>query len=188
MDTYRPEIAGKRWCHRFSTLTANAGGFDLERDARIGHGPLGALYPTNTTLWQKEGDTMTFVYLVPNGLGDPEEPGWGSWAGRYGLREDSAGKNYYWANLVEAWQGTTNRDNTLKRWAVHLQNDFRARLDWCVKPVAAANHPPQVVVNGVAGSQCLRLQAKTGADLKLDARGSRDPDGDRSELRMVCLF
>ena len=88
-------------------------------------------------------------------------------------------KSYYWANQVDAWQGTTNRDNTLKRWAVHLQNDFRARLDWCVKPVAEANHPPQVVVNGVAGSQCLRLQADAVPDLKLDARGSRDPDGDR---------
>ncbi|MGO9202933.1 MAG: nucleoside hydrolase-like domain-containing protein [Limisphaerales bacterium] len=179
VDTYRPEMAGKRWYHRFSALTANAGGFDLERDALTGHGPLGALYPTNTTHRQKEGDTMTFLYLVPNGLGDPEEPGWGSWAGRYGLREDSAGKRYYWANQADAWQGTTNRDNTLKRWAVHLQNDFGARLDWCVRPVAEANHPPQVVVNGEAGSHCLRLQADAGTDLKLDARGSRDPDGDR---------
>ena len=179
VDTYRPEWAGKRWYRRFSALTAHAAGFDLERDARTGHGPLGALYPTNTTHWQKEGDTMTFLYLVPNGLGDPEEPGWGSWAGRYGLREDSAGKNYYWANQADAWQGTTNRDNTLKRWAAHLQNDFRARLDWCVKPVEEANHPPHLVVNGVEGRESLRLQADAGAELKLDARATRDPDGDR---------
>jgi hypothetical protein len=39
-------------------------------------------------------------------------------------------------------QGTTHRDNTLHRWAVHLQNDFRARLEWCVASVKKANHPP----------------------------------------------
>ncbi len=177
VDTYRPEMAGKRWYHRFSALTAQAGGFDLERDMRTGHGPLGALYPTNTTHWQKEGDTMTFLYLVPNGLGEPEEPAWGSWAGRYGLRDDSPIKSYYWTNQVDAWQSTTNRDNTLKRWAAHLQNDFRARLDWCVKPFEEANHPPQVGVNGVEGNECLRLQADAGAEIKLDARATRDPDG-----------
>ena len=63
-----------------------------------GHGPLGALYPTNTTHWLKEGDSSTFLYLVPTGLGDPEEPTWGGWPGRYGLREDAAGRPYYWAN------------------------------------------------------------------------------------------
>ena len=58
-----PPMDGKRWYHRFSALTATAGGFDLERDVLTGHGPLGALYPTNTTHRQKEGDTMTFLYL-----------------------------------------------------------------------------------------------------------------------------
>ena len=72
--------------------------------------------------WLKEGDSSTFLYLVPTGLSDPEEPTWGAWPGRYGLREDGAGRPYYWANQVDAWQGTTNRDNTLRRWAVALQN------------------------------------------------------------------
>src|SRR5207248_11546264 len=97
VDTFRPEQDRRRWYHRFSPLTATAGGFDLNRDVLTGHGPLGALYPTNTTLPQKEGDTMTFLYLVPTGMNDPEQPTWGSWAGRYGLQED-AGKPYYWAN------------------------------------------------------------------------------------------
>ncbi|KAI9043191.1 uncharacterized protein KD926_004374 [Aspergillus affinis] len=30
-----------------------------------------------------EGDTPTFLYLIQNGLGDPENPGYGSWGGRY---------------------------------------------------------------------------------------------------------
>ena len=179
LNTFQPPLDGKRWYHRFSALTAHAGGFDLQRDVLTGHGPLGALYPTNTTHWQKEGDTMTFLYLVPTGLSDPNQPAWGSWAGRYGPREDAAGKPYYWANQADAWNSTTNRDNTLARWAVHLQNDFRARLDWCVKPFDQANHPPRVVLNGARGNEVLRLSAKAGTDLKLDAGATRDPDGQR---------
>ena len=49
VDTFRPELEGKRWYHRFSELTATAGGFDVKRDVLTGHGPLGALYPTKTT-------------------------------------------------------------------------------------------------------------------------------------------
>jgi len=171
VDTFRPELAGKRWYHRFSALTATAGGFDLKRDVLTGHGPLGALYPTNTGLRQKEGDTMTFLYLVPTGMNDPEQPTWGSWAGRYGLQETANGKPYYWANVKDTWQGTTHRDNTLKRWAVHLQNDFKARLDWCVKDRASANHPPEPKVRGP-----LKREVVSGDKVVMDARASTDPD------------
>src|SRR5262249_42313130 len=171
VDTFRPELEGKRWYHRFSALTARAGGFDLERDVRTGHGPLGALYPTNTTHWQKEGDTMTFLYLVPTGMNDPEHPLWGSWAGRYGPREGFPGKPYFWANQTDAWNGATNRDNTLARWAPDLQSEFRARMNWCVKPFAQANHPPRVRVAGAA-----RRSVTPGETVLLDATESSDPD------------
>jgi hypothetical protein len=147
VDAQRPALDKKRWYHRFSPLTARAGGFDIERDVRTGHGPLGALYPTNTSLPQKEGDTMLFLYLVPTGMNDPDQPAWGSWAGRYGPREDFPGKPYFWANQADTWRGTTNRDNTLARWAVALQNDFHARMDWCATgDFRKANHRPVVVL------------------------------------------
>jgi hypothetical protein len=170
-------VDGKRWYHRFSALTATAGGFNLERDVLSGHGPIGPLYPTNTTHRQKEGDTMTFLYLVPTGMNDPNQPDWGSWAGRYGLNENFSGQRYYWANQKDAWQGETNRDNTLRRWAADLQNDFRARLDWCVKPFAQANHAPIAIINGRGGKGILRLEAAPGSTVNLTAQGSRDPDG-----------
>jgi hypothetical protein len=179
VDTFRPAINGRRWYHRFSALTAKADGFDLARSVLTGHGPLGALYPTNTTHWGKEGDTMTFLYLVPTGMNDPNQPGWGSWGGRYGLNTNFAGRRYFWASEQDGWNGTTNRDNTLGRWAVALQNDFRARLDWCVKPHAQANHPPLVVVNGQAGREILRLAPAAGTELRLEASHSADPDQDR---------
>lgn len=173
VDTFRPEIDGRRWYHRFSKITATAGGFDVERDVLRDHGPLGELYPTNTTHPQKEGDTMSFLYLVPTGMNDPNEPGRGSWAGRYGLQDDAGGRPYYWANASDSWQTTTHRENTLARFAEALQNDFRARLDWCVFPRDSANHPPVVAIEGDA-----RRSMKPGETVRLDASASRDPDGD----------
>lgn len=183
VDTFRPELEGKRWYHRFSALTAKAGGFDLKRDVLTGHGPLGALYPTNTGLQQKEGDTMSFLYLVPTGMNDPTQPTWGSWAGRYGLNEKDALRPYYWANQKDDWEGTTHRDNTLKRWAVHLQNDFRVRLNWCVAPIAGANHPPALHCQGDSSGKILHVEAPVGKPFRLSAVGTSDPDGDRLKHR-----
>lgn len=178
VNTFSPPLEGKRWYHRFSAITSKAGGFDLKRDVLADHGPLGALYPTNTNLWAKEGDTMTFLYLVPTGMNDPNEPLWGSWAGRYGLNESFSAKPYYWANQTDTWNGATGRDNTLARWAADLQNDFRARLDWCVKPPKEANHAPRAVLNGADGKKILHLAARPGQEVPLDAGLSQDRDGD----------
>lgn len=173
VEPFEPEIDRKRWYHRFSAVTATAGGFDLERDVRTGHGALGALYPTNTTHRQKEGDTMTFLHLMPTGMNDPLQPGWGSWAGRYGPPERDAPPNYYWANQYDEWNGTTSRENTLARFAADLQNDFRARLDWCVRPPQEANHPP------IPPWRAPKLMnAAPGADVVLDTSATTDPDGD----------
>ncbi len=174
VDTFHPEVDRRRWYHRFSALTATAGGFDIGRDVRAGHGPLGSMYPTNTTHRQKEGDSMTFLYLVPTGMNHPEEPTWGSWAGRYGLNTNYPGRNYFWANVSDSWNGTTHRDNTLARWAADLQNDFRARMDWCVKPFAEANHAPVAKVKGE-----LKRTVRSGEKVILDASESSDPDGQR---------
>ncbi|MCY2954044.1 MAG: DUF1593 domain-containing protein [Planctomycetota bacterium] len=181
IDTFRPEIGGKRWYHQFSAITATAGGFDVRRDVLKDHGPLGALYPTNTTHPQKEGDTMAFLYLVPTGMNDPEHPNWGSWAGRYGQNETCPGRPYYWANQQDTWQGSASRENTLRRWSADLQNDFRARLDWCVKDLAHANHPPQPRVKG----DTMRT-ISAGQLVELDASDSMDPDG--NSLRFHWLI
>jgi len=45
------------------------------------HGPLGAAYPD--TAYGMEGDTPSFLNLIPTGLANPEQPSWGGWGGRY---------------------------------------------------------------------------------------------------------
>ena len=49
-----------------------------------GHGALGAAYPD--VAYGMEGDTPSFLALIPNGLNVPERPDWGGWGGRYVLR------------------------------------------------------------------------------------------------------
>ncbi len=53
----------------------------LAANLQQGHGPLGAAYPD--VAWAMEGDTPSFLGLIPNGLNVPEHPDWGGWGGRY---------------------------------------------------------------------------------------------------------
>src|SRR5262249_38097538 len=56
------------------------------------------------------------------------------------------------------------------------QHDFAARMDWCVKGPAEANHNP-VVVNGVPGRGVVRVRARPGVAGTLSAAGTADPGG-----------
>jgi len=53
----------------------------LAKHIQEGHGPLGAAYPD--VAYGMEGDTPSWLGLIPNGLNDMEHPNWGSWGGRY---------------------------------------------------------------------------------------------------------
>lgn len=55
----------------------------IARNIQQGHGPLGAAYPDVAYLM--EGDTPSYLSLIPNGLNDAEHPNYGGWGGRYEL-------------------------------------------------------------------------------------------------------
>lgn len=55
----------------------------LAQNIQQGHGPLGAVYPD--VAYGMEGDTPSWLSLIPNGLNVPEHPNWGGWGGRYEL-------------------------------------------------------------------------------------------------------
>ena len=123
----------------------------LDRHIRS-KGPLGAQYPQ--TKFLMEGDSPTFLYLVNNGLGSPENPNWGSWGGRYELYLPPTQKWFLepetrpiWCDAVDEVLGAdgnwhTSNKATIWRWRPAFQNDFAARMDWTIKPYAEANHPP----------------------------------------------
>ncbi|MBG0860088.1 MAG: DUF1593 domain-containing protein [Bacteroidales bacterium] len=62
----------------------------LAENIQQGHGPLGAFYPD--VAYGMEGDTPTFLSLIPNGLNDYEHPDWGGWGGRYELYQPEYSK------------------------------------------------------------------------------------------------
>ena len=57
-------------------------------------------------------------------------------------------------------------------WRPAFQADIQARLDWCVKPSAKANHPSSVRIDG--GRE---RTVKSGDVIILDASGTTDPGG-----------
>ncbi len=179
IETGYPDMDGGRWYHRFRPLTENAGGFSVSRDITHNHGNLGKHYTTS-----KEGDSWTFVHLLsqPLGLSIPTRVTWGGWAGRYaGLRSGSDFPNnaFWWNDQRDTWQGSTNRDNTAKRFAPAMQHHFAARFDWGkATSFAMANHPPIAVVNGDDSGKVIRIFAQPDQTIHLDASASHDPDGD----------
>jgi hypothetical protein len=189
-----PTFDGGRWYHRFQPITMKAGGFEKSLDLSDEHGPLAKLYQA---LGQKEGDSWCFVYLLPFGIGDPLEPGWGGLAGRYsprqelpgGTPESAQGTPFYWNDQRDTWNGTTHRDNTAARFAAALQNAFRARLDWCVMPFDQANHDPvpSVTIDGGAPVRMgvLRIALAAGSTVNLSSTIA-DPDpGDSHSSKWI---
>lgn len=147
-------------------------------ETHIRKGPLGALYPQPKYLM--EGDTPSFLYLIPNGLGVPEHPDWGSWGGRYTKVGPSLG---VWADTTDRAKGIDGVEYVANqvsvwRWRREFQNDFAARIAWTLTPeLARANHPPQIVVNGTEGRLPIAITSCEDRTIALSASGTRDPDG-----------
>ena len=156
------------------------------------HGPLGAEYPE--VEYAMEGDTPSFLSLINNGLNVPERPDFGGWGGRYEYyiprtlhyRQHSDIKPEIRPIWTDAMDQVTGKDGliyidnhaTIWRWRDAYQNDFAARMDWCIQPFEKANHPPVPAMN-----KKNEVTVKVGEWAELDASASADPDGDQLSFR-----
>lgn len=173
----------------------------ISKNIQQGHGPLGAVYPD--VAWGMEGDTPSFLSLIPNGLNNAEHPEWGGWGGRYELykpdfatqKKGGSGVPFepetreIWTNANDTYARYLPNDYgrsvkqdktefkdykvTLWRWRDDFQNDFAARMDWCLKSFEEANHQP--VIDPELSEQ---ITVKSGEGFVLDAFNTTDPDGD----------
>jgi hypothetical protein len=172
------------------------------------HGPLCASYKAHLAGEQgfeagdfrSEGDSPAYMHTIVTGLRNLDNPDWGGWGGRYvKIRENTwldkvpvEGYEYparWWGE--NGWGRASLRPGStvslekrseyfkpLWMWTDVYQNDFAARADWCVKPFAEANHQPVVKLKNA-----LDLELTKGAKVKLSAKGSSDPDGDKLNFK-----
>ena len=168
-----------------------------------GHGPLGAMYPD--VAYGMEGDTPSFLALIPNGLNAPEHPDWGGWGGRYRLHipamadMDPQGFTGGVPVTVEPRPIWTNATDSYVPYAA-------ADYGRAVKPNASAvtgfvttvwrwrkdfqndfaarmdwTTQPYAAANHppvVRLGQADRITVKSGESFYLSAAGTTDPDGD----------
>ena len=150
------------------------------QDMIQGHGALGKEYPTYK--WGVEGDTPSFLYVMPSGLNDPEDPFQCGWAGYHerGLCADS---------LTTAWTSWQEPVRSIsvgykQRFYPDELNDFCARMQWASE--GKGNINPRVVIRQLNGTAVedsssvtpLYITAKAGETIHLDASKSVDPDDD----------
>ena len=140
-------------------------------------GALGKEYPTYK--WGVEGDTPSFLYVIPNGLNDPEDPTQAGWAGYHerGICPDS---------LTTAWTSWQEPVRSIsvgykQRFYMDELNDFMARMQWADE--GKGNRNPIVVINGHQGPSPLVMHAKAGETIRLEASKSKDPDGNTIQFK-----
>lgn len=97
-----------------------------------GTGPLGALYPVET--WTdpnphaclKEGDTPSWLFFLPRGGNEPDDPTKPGWGGQFARQPDG------WYRDLPFRDGFDPR-TTVSRWRPDFQRDFAERMAWCEK-------------------------------------------------------
>jgi len=175
----------------------------LAEHIQQGHGPLGAAYPDVS--WGMEGDTPSWLGLIPNGLGDPEHPDWGGWGGRYELRLPDASPatpqafvngvalppetRPIWTNAIDTYAPpayadhgrpvqpgqTSFQDAKVTLW--RWRDDFQN--DFAARMTWTTR--PFAEANHppvLVLDTPDRITVKAGAGFGISARGTTDPDGD----------
>lgn len=137
-----------------------------------GKGEMGKVYPK--FLWGVEGDTPSFLHVMPNGLNDPDDPTQVGWGGchQFGISPD--GETYAWTNWEQPLKGISNAYE--HKFYPDEFNDFAARMQWA--DTGAGNVNPIVDIDGDQGLKPILLSPKRDKVLSLDASRSYDPDGD----------
>lgn len=137
-----------------------------------GHGHLGKVYPQNK--YGVEGDTPSYLHVLPNGLNNPavcNQVGWGGYF-RWTLSPD--GQTECYTNASPDIK--TISEKYEKYFYPTIFADFAARMDWAA--CGEGNHNPSVYVNGKKGLDPIIITSKVGRRIWLDASESIDVDND----------
>lgn len=142
-----------------------------------GHGNLGRVYPKYR--WGVEGDTPSFLHVLPNGLNDPSVPemtGWGGYS-EFGQGADKVTMCY------------TNHSGRTKEISQKYEryfypavfNNFAARMDWA--EYGKGNRNPVVIIGKNKGLEVIYMDVRPGETVSLDASRTYDLDGNSLNFR-----
>lgn len=147
-----------------------------------GRGHLGRMYPKYK--YGVEGDTPSFLYVLPNGLNHPEQPGFGSWGGFFARGSGADKITSAYVNQAGAPAHATSRKYETYFYPATF-NDFAARMSWAER--GTGNRNPLVVINGDASIDPVVVSAAAGSSVSLDASATSDPDGDKLVFKWWVL-
>lgn len=136
-----------------------------------GKGQLGAVYPTYK--YGVEGDTPSFLHVLPNGLHNPDEPEQVGWAGCFRRAVSPDSLTMAWTNWQQPQKGISR--NYEERFYSAIFRDFAARMAWAQN--GTGNRNPIVIVNGRKGTMPINVNTRPGKTVTLNASRSFDPDG-----------
>ncbi len=175
----------------------------IAKNIQQNHGPMGAIYPDVAWGMEGDTPAfLSLIPNGLNVPEHPEFGGWGGRYELYqpdfvAGKTGSAGSGVpieaetrpIWAHASDAYTHfipgeygrTVKLDTsvfkgskvTVWRWRPDFQNDFAARMDWCVMTYDEANHPPVPVL-----SHPEEITVKSGQHFTLNAFNTSDPDGD----------
>jgi hypothetical protein len=164
------------WDESAWTFQNNTGRSNWQKYADLiqGHGNLGTMYPKYK--YGVEGDTPSYLYVWPNGLNDPEHPGYGGWGATFafGITVDKVTSAYN--NHQGTPENATSRKYQPRFYPAEF-NSFVARMAWAKD--GKGNRNPVAIVNGDTTLASTKLAPAPGASVALDASTSKDPDGDK---------
>lgn len=146
-----------------------------------GKGNMGKIYPKNK--YGVEGDTPSFLHVMPTGLNDPEIPRQTGWGG-------------YFRKMMSDDSTTVCHNNSapeIKKISEKYEHyfypatfdNFAARMEWADK--GSGNHNPIAVINGDKSLSPVTLALHPGESVVIDASQSFDPDKDPITMKWWIL-
>lgn len=122
-----------------------------------------------------EGDTPSFLHVLPNGLNDPTVANQTGWGGYFVWDKTLDNETYCYTNASKEAKAISQKYE--KYFYDAAFNNFAARMDWAKD--GKGNRNPVVIVNGKKGLEAVSIKIKAGKTVKLNASGTYDPDGDK---------